>query len=286
MQGESLDIIRALDSQFPGSPQLWPDEEVTKLVDAFKTIFPKQTRPSSRAAYLYSWNGPIFRSQFEETLSSTDELLGRHGGPFFFGPQISAADCAWAPFLERYAAQLPCLQTDLRPYDVNRWPRLAAWCDAMQQVPSYSCRVRGDEVSWRKVLAQAGYGNDGVVSSTVEDGSSKGSEAGMESVWAAYARDRPYVAVTPQVEAAARLLRNRAALSKDAVKRGVSEAEVDHGLRGVAALLAGLCNSAVLEGSPAVAAVAAYLDDRMCVPRDMGLLPSEAIRSLARRLST
>lgn len=31
--------------------------------------------------------------------------------------QISAADCAWAPFLERYAAQLPLLHSGLRPYD-------------------------------------------------------------------------------------------------------------------------------------------------------------------------
>lgn len=33
--------------------------------------------------------------------------------------QISAADCAWAPFLERYAAQLPLLHSGLRPYDAR-----------------------------------------------------------------------------------------------------------------------------------------------------------------------
>ena len=43
-----------------------------------------------------------------ETLDATDELLAEHGGPFFVGG-FSAADVAWAPFLERYAAQLPCL---------------------------------------------------------------------------------------------------------------------------------------------------------------------------------
>ena len=115
-------------------------------------------------------------------------FLGPHGCPV----QISAADCAWAPFLERYAAQLPLLHRGLRPYDArlrelagqcvesaaaslyrkcfsfhvvlgtralqdpSRWPRLGAWYEAMDaEVPAYSARVRGDEDSWRKVLAQA-----------------------------------------------------------------------------------------------------------------------------------
>ena len=34
-----------------------------------------------------------------------------------------------------------------------------------------------------------------------------------------------------------------------------------------------------------VRAIAAYLDDRMCVPRDMGAPPAAAIRALHRRLS-
>ena len=40
--------------------------------------------------------------------------------------------------------------------DTSRWPRLGAWYEAMDsKVPAYSARVRGDEESWRKVLAQA-----------------------------------------------------------------------------------------------------------------------------------
>ncbi len=36
-----------------------------------------------------------------------------------------------------------------------------------------------------------------------------------------------------------------------------------------------------LEVSSPLAAVATYLDGRLCVPRDMGLLPAKAIRTLA-----
>lgn len=35
------------------------------------------------------------------------------------------------------------------------------------------------------------------------------------------------------------------------------------------------------EVSSPLAAVATYLDGRLCVPRDMGLLPAKAIRKLA-----
>ena len=34
-------------------------------------------RPSSRAAFLFSWNGPIFRGEFEKTLDKTEVLMGR-----------------------------------------------------------------------------------------------------------------------------------------------------------------------------------------------------------------
>eukprot|EP00964_Phaeocystis_antarctica_P112789 scaffold76899_cov84-Phaeocystis_antarctica.AAC.1 len=72
-------------------------------------------------------------------------LLEAAGGPFFAGASFSAADVAWAPFLERcaaplswYAAQLPCLHKGLVPRDPSRWPCLAAWCDAMGPYPSPS----------------------------------------------------------------------------------------------------------------------------------------------------
>lgn len=32
------------DVEFPDTPALWPDKEVTELVNAFRNTFPKQTR--------------------------------------------------------------------------------------------------------------------------------------------------------------------------------------------------------------------------------------------------
>ena len=53
-----------------------------------------------------------------------------------------------------YAAQLPCLHEGLCPgRDRERWPLLGRWYRAMEsEAPAYSCRLRGDDESWRRVL--------------------------------------------------------------------------------------------------------------------------------------
>lgn len=69
--------------------------------------FPSNAKPSSRAAYLFTYSGPLTRKDFEKALDNTEKLLSTHSdGPFFCGSQLSAADVSWAPFLERYAAQV------------------------------------------------------------------------------------------------------------------------------------------------------------------------------------
>ena len=134
---------------------------VAQMISAFRQSFPSNARPSSRAAYLFSYSGPLSRSDFEKALDATEKLLAQHGeGPFFVGRELSAADVSWAPFLERYAAQLPCLHDGLEPRS-ERWPNLEAWYNAMDGVPAYASRVQGHPDSWRKVLAMQGYGNAG-----------------------------------------------------------------------------------------------------------------------------
>ena len=110
-QGESMDLVRLLDTEYPDAPALWPPEGVKKgavdrMVSAWKGTFPRSSRPSSRAAFLFSYDGDALpRSSFEKVLAETEALLGEHDdGPFFCGTSVSAADVAWAPFLERCAA--------------------------------------------------------------------------------------------------------------------------------------------------------------------------------------
>jgi len=296
-----------------------PDKKelVTELSNKFRKIFPSKSRPSSRAAFLFGWNGePLWKSEFERVLTDTDVLLKEQqqslGGPFFCGSQMTAADIAWVPFLERYAAQLPCLHEGLNPRDAKTYPHLNQWFEAMETtVPAYACRVRGNPSSWRKVLTMAGYGNAGVPPSVVERMEDFDLEEGRpqteekkivdQRLWEAYISTRPYLALTPSAEAGRVLLHNRDAIVKDTLKRAGSlegmgipldEKGLDDAMRALATILVyGSAEDGHYDELEAasheamnvqgVLEMAGFLDQRMCVPRDMGCTSAAAIKRLA-----
>ena len=80
--------------------------------------------------------------------------------------------------------------------------------------------MRGDASSWAKVLCQAGFGNGGSVPETNPDDATAARDAAASArgaeTWAAYAADRPWVAPSPDEEAAATILRRRDAIRDDA----------------------------------------------------------------------
>jgi len=171
------------------------------------------------------------REAFEGFLDTAEECLSNEA-PFFGGAtNVTAADFVWAPLLERYAAQLPCLHAALNPRDSHRWPKLAKWYQAMEMVPAYACRIRGDASSWRKVLYREPWwpaadlwhpretvGPKGEILLN-EDSciASYGNVAVPPSVWNSYALGRS-VGRTLSMEAAVQLIRNRKAIRADAEK--------------------------------------------------------------------
>ena len=327
-QGESMDIVRDLDEFYGDDPRYGPrlyppgrEGEVESMVGAFRKTFPRQSRPSSRAAFLFGWDSePLWKSEFERVLSETNALLSSpttessDGGPFLCGSDLTAADIAWAPFLERYAAQLPCLHDDLDPRDAERYPALRAWFDAMDGVPAYACGVKGDGSSWRKVLGMAGFGNTGVpprVLTRMGEEEVRGGggyaldpeRAEVErGIWEEYSADRPYVANAAAAEAAAVIARNREAIMDDALKRlprleertekgmPTDGAGLDVALRILAACLIDDGDRSVRDWDGCfltldALALGLYLNERMCVPRDMGAMSAAAIKRLAATIS-
>lgn len=318
-QSESIDIIERLDAEYPDTPLLYPVDskgksEVMHLISAFRDVFPRMTRPSSRSAFLFQSNGmPVFKADFEKTLDNTDLLLAKHSGPFFYGNQFTAADVAWIPFLERYSYQLPILHIGLNLRDAQRWPNLARWFDAIEQEECmngcYASKCQGDQQSWAKVLNQAGYGNDGVIPDVQESGWVSESEL-LQSyplkceVFSRYAKDKDYLANTPNEEAAARIVLNQLVLKKDMLKYFSSQStdimdedKIDEGLRCFCdILMVGedidfMINSATSSSSEIearltmVRSVAEYFDSRMCIPRDMCILSAHCIRKLYWKLT-
>ena len=317
-QGESMDLVQEVDKRYGGG-MLYPSEikhEVINKAREFGNIFPSKSRPSSRAAFLFGWSGePLWKSEFESVLSNTNDLLQSTSkdGPFFCGKEFTAADIAWAPFLERYAAQLPCLHEGLNPRDSSSYPHLSAWYDAMEsQVPAYACRVRGNPSSWRKVLTMAGYGN---VAGVPPDVAERMDGLGMDEsraqteeervrdqgLWDEYRSTRLYLANTPGAEAGRVLMSNREAIVKDTLKRADSlrgagipleEKGLDNAMRALATILIygseedGHYDDMSVAAKEAhnvegVFAMAKFLDERMCVPRDMGTLSADAIKRLS-----
>jgi glutathione S-transferase len=225
-QGESMDLVKELDAKY-NYGRLFEPTDVDVKINAFRNIFPL-ARPSSRAAFLFQYNGePLWRGTFEKTLEETDLLLGTTSGPFFCGSKLTAVDIAWAPFLERYRYQLPCLHDGLQPDDKTLYPQLSEWYAAMDQIPVYACRVKGDAGSWRKVLKMAGFGNSGLppaiqenIESRVHTAEVAAAEQAIDwKVWGDYSSSRPFVADTPHGEAAAVIVRNRFAIVKDTLKQ-------------------------------------------------------------------
>ena len=255
---------------------------------------------------------PLWKSEFERVLAETDELLSAEGGPLFCGDSLTAADIAWVPFLERYAAQLPCLHDGLNARDADKYPSLNRWFHAMETtVPAYACRVRGNPSSWRKVLTMAGYGNAGVPPGVVgrmhdfniEESrpQSETERAVDQALWDQYRSTRSYLAYTPSAEAGRVLLGNRDAIVKDTLKCANSfgkmgvpldEKGLDDAMRALATILIygsaedghyESLESASKDASEVkgVFQMAKFLDQRMCVPRDMGFMSAGAIKRLA-----
>ncbi|XP_059666155.1 glutathione S-transferase L1-like [Cornus florida] len=128
VKGESLDLIKYIDSNFEG-PSLFPDdpakrefaEELFSYTDSFKkavsTSFKTDGITEAGAAFDY----------IETALSKFD------GGPFFLG-QFSLVDIAYVPFIERFRPFL----LEVKKYDIMEGrPKLAAWIEEMDKNEAY-----------------------------------------------------------------------------------------------------------------------------------------------------
>ena len=106
------------------------------------------------------------------------------------------------------------------------------------------------------------------------------------SRWTEYASVRPHVAETASAEAAAHLIRGHVSIARDACQRmGLEGVEaLDAPLRAVAWLLAGATGSdaEIAKQTDGLEPLVAYLDERVCVPRDMGGPAAAALAAVLR----
>ncbi|XP_057999525.1 glutathione S-transferase L3-like isoform X2 [Hevea brasiliensis] len=126
--GESLDLIKYLDSNFEGQSLLPDDpakkefaEESFSYTDTFnKTVFTSFKGDVAKEA------GPAF-DYLENALHKFDD------GPFLLG-QFSLVDIAYIPFVERFQIFL----SEVFKYDITAGrPKLAAWIEEINKLGAY-----------------------------------------------------------------------------------------------------------------------------------------------------
>lgn len=86
-------------------------------------------------------------TNFDNALTELDVHLSQQDGPFLTGSTICAIDMMTIPMLERFRFQLP-YSKDYTVNDGDKYPSLSKWFQALDALPSYKNRVRGDELSW------------------------------------------------------------------------------------------------------------------------------------------
>ncbi|XP_059666153.1 glutathione S-transferase L3-like [Cornus florida] len=149
VKGESLDLIKYIDSNFEG-PSLFPDDpakrefadELFSYTDSFNkaviTSFKTDGISEAGAAFDY----------IETALSKFDD------GPFLLG-QFSLVDIAYAPFIERFRPFL----LEVKKYDIMECrPKLASWIEEMDKNEAYKQTGRDPkelvEIYKKRFLAQ------------------------------------------------------------------------------------------------------------------------------------
>lgn len=162
---ESDVVMRRLEEVYPETPMLPAQGSDARaaaeamLVDAASlSAAGFQYASSLRNQSLTDSDRRQRRAAFEERLDHLESSICERGGPFLFGAQLGLVDAMYAPFLERWAVQLPLTsEFNLRPArgspEPPRWPKIEAWFGAMASVPAYSSRVSGDAYSWSAAVA-------------------------------------------------------------------------------------------------------------------------------------
>ncbi|PHT61276.1 Protein IN2-1 -like protein B, partial [Capsicum annuum] len=126
--GESLDLIKYIDSNFEG-PSLLPDDpekqKVAEELVAYTDTFLKEIYGSFKGD-VEKQAGPQF-DYLEKALEKFDN------GPFFLG-QFSQADIAYASFIERFQIFLQ----EVFNYDITSGrPKLAKWIEELNKIDGY-----------------------------------------------------------------------------------------------------------------------------------------------------
>eukprot|EP00850_Spirogloea_muscicola_P010045 SM000058S18475 [mRNA] locus=s58:164541:166293:+ [translate_table: standard] len=283
---ESLDIMLALEQELSDCKPLLPQpgtQEAARVSDLLR--LERQLFGAWLQWLTSPWGS---RQKFEATMDAVDEALAATGGPYFLGKEFSLVDAVFAPFLERIAPSIAYWK-GLVVRGSGRWPHLDQWFAAMDGRPAYKA-VKSDDFgichNLEPQIGRCAPLPDGKAYRAMVDGKDGSWDLPLQEEATTWGRDDGSGAGGAREEAAAALCENHEAIVGFAL-RGVRDGEqfrkeVDAGLRSVVlALLKGPdAVASTRAGLPKqVAVAAAYLRDRVGVPRDMAYPAARQLRA-------
>mmetsp|Transcript_4211 Transcript_4211/g.9484 ORF Transcript_4211/g.9484 Transcript_4211/m.9484 type:complete len:494 (-) Transcript_4211:39-1520(-) len=295
---DPIKLLEQIHSHYPAAtPNFYP--KLSAAVDAsrcnilrFPGVMPRLSDPNfmSHAPLLFRPDGTLVpKSSHCVSLEELEEMLEEYYlGPYLCGKDVTAADVAWIPYLERYAVQLPMVYPNvdvLNPRSSDAYGEVWKWFLAMERdVPAYACAVMGDGRLWKRCLEEVVELHN-ERAATEEEKVTLGPEPkrkgwwmknnpkGLE-LWKEYAEGRPWLGGTPEWEVALFLIRNREEIMKECGVDGADEA-----LREVVQRL--LYGDAGATLSEKACQIVQFVGERVSVPKDLGMVPALALWAIS-----
>jgi glutathione S-transferase len=138
------------------SPQLHPADPIARAINRAWTDY-VPTFASSVTGCAYAATKEAYEAaiaKIPDTFQRLEKALEtQNSGPFFNGARYSLVDAAYAPFLQRYY-----FLDRIRPIgQIDKYPRLTAWADALMARPSTHSFPEGEfEAMYREGLRRRG----------------------------------------------------------------------------------------------------------------------------------
>ncbi|CAN6301311.1 unnamed protein product [Urochloa humidicola] len=131
VKGESLDLVKYIDSNFEG-PSLLPDDPAKKQ---FAEELLAYTDEFNKASYSSIISKEDVSEEAVAALDKIEEALGKfHDGPFFLG-QFSLVDIAYVPFIERFQIFF----SNIKNYDITKGrPNLQMFIEEVNKIDAYT----------------------------------------------------------------------------------------------------------------------------------------------------
>ncbi|WVZ56532.1 hypothetical protein U9M48_007045 [Paspalum notatum var. saurae] len=131
VKGESLDLVKYIDSNFEG-PSLLPEDPAKKQFAEELLVY---TDVFNKAAYSSIVSKEAVSEETVAALDKIEEALGKfNDGPFFLS-QFSLVDIAYVPFIERFQIFF----SNIKNYDITKGrPNLQKFIEEVNKIDAYT----------------------------------------------------------------------------------------------------------------------------------------------------